>query len=617
MATFPPAVVRFMLDFVDQHKGPNNIYEKDMHGTLASMAKLLNTTYSNSKANQYHSEALRNRLSRFANELTKDQRLKGIRALWRHGSDMLDISRFEEGVYDASEISANGKIDVSGFKMPDVGGWSRTIWTGDKVRVLLDLLDANKGPKGLFMTDRRQALELVRWQLKTADPSTKITADQVENKLTHICDARFQKDGKAVTKAQLCLGGMDILDLTAFPDGTFKEHEIKEWTRQQQQQRPFHLRGARETKSSTPHVSDTDGSDEAEQEDTTPEPIELSESTSSPVEDSTVARTLWPATKMPDTSFIKQAMANLDSTIEAAVLRRLTAAKIDPNQLCDRFEIPMKINQFNTLRATNHLPLQIFIQAMIGAAITSWALRDEIPHPDLGFFVNELRHNVAPDVLALAKTNATRMYYEKKVMPNIKGHAVVHARQLNDILIRFMTPPTIDVMRQVSWGFDTQAPLPGAWNTFYAVANSLQSTRDTHVHPTTPRAGDRREGLRPRNQPQQRIMEEENIDFIGEWHQSLVECFEMALKMRVEMQQVDGIFSFDFPFPMSEHYESRPTGAPKHTTLAQARRKVMLGLLPGVFLRLQNHGGTMGERIPCAPQRSYDIVNGPVEMGAA
>jgi hypothetical protein len=112
------------------------------------------------------------------------------------------------------------------------------------------------------------------------------------------------------------------------------------------------------------------------------------------------------------------------------------------------------------------------------------------------------------------------------------------------------------------------------------------------------------------------MMDEAKIDFIGEWHQSLAECFEVALKLRVEMQQIEGIFSFDFPVPMSAGYESSPTGAPKHTSLAQARRKVMLGMLPGVFLRLRNHGGTMGERITCAPQRNYDLINEPVGADA-
>jgi hypothetical protein len=341
MATYPPTVVRFMLDFVDQHKGPNNIYEKDLHGTIASMTKLLNSTNSTSKATQYGSDAIRNCLSKFANEFVKDQRLRGIRALWQYGSDILDLSRFKEGTYDANEISANQSVDISPF-MPQVDGPNpapvsqnpHIVWTADKVRVLLDELDSHRGSRGLLMTNRQQAFQLICSNLnkigRTAQ-STKFTPQQVEGRFDYICNGKFQKDGNRVSRNQLFLQGKEALNWAAFQVGTFTQHELNEWSRRQQRQRPVLPRDG-PAAVPDPHVSDTDGSTEEEEGTTTPEPIELSDSTDSPGYDSSIARTLGPAAKMPDISFVKQAMANLGRTIEAAVLERLKAAKIDPNQ---------------------------------------------------------------------------------------------------------------------------------------------------------------------------------------------------------------------------------------------------------------------------------------------
>jgi hypothetical protein len=97
MSTYPPAVVRWMLDYIDQHKGVDNLYEKDSTAALENLAKHVNTAFSYFRADRLTSSGIAGRLSKSANELAKDARLKGIRALFLYGSDILDLSRLENG----------------------------------------------------------------------------------------------------------------------------------------------------------------------------------------------------------------------------------------------------------------------------------------------------------------------------------------------------------------------------------------------------------------------------------------------------------------------------------------------------------------------------------------
>lgn len=194
-------------------------------------------------------------------------------------------------------------------------------------------------------------------------------------------------------------------------------------------------------------------------------------------------------------------------------------------------------------------------------------------------------------------------YLDRESNENVKSTASRHAQRLSALLLRFMTPPYSDLSSHDSWGFPDESPKPRSWS-------YLRETVHEDLPPppkapsTVTNETARVSVLRPR-------AEAEKTDpnhFLIEWEKNLTKIFEAALKLRIKMaRRMDVTWSFDFPFPTAVYERCDSKG--NMLDREPAKKTVMLGQLPAVYLRMPSNDYLPAPRVACAPFKAYSYNN--------
>lgn len=172
------------------------------------------------------------------------------------------------------------------------------------------------------------------------------------------------------------------------------------------------------------------------------------------------------------------------------------------------------------------------------------------------------------------------------------------------MLLRYMTPPASDRSAHLDNGFEVGQKLPADWSEspyFPTQESSRAQQPETETNPKLPISKDRR-ALRSGNEH-----ETGYSDFVADWKKALAAIFYKAFQLRIDMEKQGGDYDFTFPTPGLRYVASDEEGNPKGhpQDVLKKQKKVMLGLLPAISVRMKDSRGRLGESMLCAPFKVY------------
>ncbi|KPI43345.1 uncharacterized protein AB675_6743 [Cyphellophora attinorum] len=522
------------------------------------------------------------------------------------------------------------------------------------MRCLIEYLEEEKGDDGLLITDRheanRQALARLeeQWPIET---SGKITTVHIERQFENI--ARRWHYGPTISggmsslRKYLFRHGKSAIDYRLARAGVFSRDEIASWESEKKAERK-----AARAKSTNPtkrrNLADELNWEYPSRKHQRAASIPDSDSTNQDaIANSVESRNLVtpsghgsgvlvslqhfltnppnPTTLKPE--FIASEMSFISHSINATVFRRLQAADINTNgpvilsfdQLdhdftkllekvlgFQRSEFDSGRERLNELRAEKYLPLEHFVRSLVGAALTTWVFRRdpgaEESNKTLEIYrqvVGKMDTNLAMHVDAIAR----EVYLTQEVVPTIKQRAKDFAERLDNVVFRFIEPPSSDTRHRDGEGFDSKHSIPtyGEDSDDSEDEITVLEQRVAHapsVSPITPpRRSRRSEGAPGRDDVQPH--------FTTEWKASLARIFERAFNLRIKMEQKasQATYTFEFPYPGQIYDESNREG---HIGAIRKQRRVMIGILPAVYYVTKDQDGREVDRIACAPHKSFD-----------
>lgn len=410
-----PVVLRTFLDYIDEHKGVIGFLSTNLKEAIDNVTEILNTQYSPPGETIYTANQVYGKISGIVEKYAAEDRFRTNPALYQFGTDILDLALLPVGTYTEEEIAASHEIDTSSFELVTRPAYNQT-FTPEMHRVLIDVLEENKGIDGLFMANRLEACKLALAELEKRVPPERlivVSVEQIDRKIGHLVDKSIglRKDGRWAKKQQLFIGGLDVLDLRAFESGVFTQDEIDAWARARKQQSTTSpSRKRRRVAGSEVPDSDDDSSIHANDPTTmTAFNGVLTFGNGTPIITRSSESSL-------DTTKIASNMSNIFQSITDAVRMRLKAAGLDPIQPCiisleqtsgdmsellegllarDRSELADGVQAFDNMRASRHLPIEVFIQAFVGMALTTWVLRRRPQgEKDVNVFAKEILREV-------------------------------------------------------------------------------------------------------------------------------------------------------------------------------------------------------------------------------
>lgn len=249
------------------------------------------------------------------------------------------------------------------------------------MRVLLDYLDQNKGDSGIFVRDITTAFRGAKQAVEQNVPAqlnNHLTLERVRSKYERLVRTA---GGRGSSSRNLWREGTDALDLLRLPPGVYTEEEL----RPAREQDRLRIKKMRETR----RVSGV-----GETNVTTPSTPDLSRLrtalSTALVKDS------------PNTKQIQESMDDLRRDIESAVLQRMQDGGISSTQPvalntellsrglqdlvatllgCDASMIQHELSKLSAMYAQQRLPMDHFVCALIGAAVTTWVLDPALQGP--------------------------------------------------------------------------------------------------------------------------------------------------------------------------------------------------------------------------------------------
>lgn len=400
-----PAAIRTLLSFVDEQKGVQGFFNSNPKAARIHVAKVLSEKHSSCDDDSYTEAAVAASISRLITAYAKADRLRTPTALYQLGIDILDLAKFPAGTFEQAEIEANRLVDIRSLQLVGRSGK----FTPKMHRVLIDVLDENKGTDGLFFKDRHKGCRLIESELKkriSSEQLVEVTIVQIEHKVDYLVQKSIsikKDDNLPYKRRQLFIAGRSILDHRKFEDGVFTQDEIDTWNQNRRESR----KRRRVTTESDSEVADTDDESSTQLPVTTP----LIAFSGTPLIRNNGLSIVRSSERSVNTESIAPKMSAIFAMMDGAVRKRLAAAGIDPNQpfiinleqisgdvsellegllFCDRSELPSAIQKLDDVRATRHLPVEVFIQSIIGIAITTWALRPRPQGTDVNVYADVL-----------------------------------------------------------------------------------------------------------------------------------------------------------------------------------------------------------------------------------
>jgi hypothetical protein len=645
----------------------------DVTDILKRLGKILSEDRLDGQTIDFSVKSVDRHVYKLATKFGKEHGPRTKLGLLVHGSAVLDFNKFPTGIFSEAEIKANQDIDVSNLKDPadKPRAVHNTLLAPNMMRCLIEFVDENKGDNGLFMTDHHEATRQALARLRAQWPNgilQNITPEQIGRQIEHIATHWLHgtiPGGTPAEKNFLFIHGKSAIDYGCVGrtrEGVFTKEEIASWKKDHSEEEAgkgkSHIPRKRRTPADelnweyparksqrTVSIPDSDSLNQ----DAIANSVD-SRNTSNPAEYDTGALSSLqqfltnaptPSTLKPE--YIAKEVSSIGHSINATVFRRLRAADIDMNapvtlsldQLdhdftkllekvlgFQRTEFAQGRAKLNELRAGNHLPLDQFIQSIIGAGLTTWALRPDpsadAPHKTLDIYRRVVRHmskcrlcwvvnillmctdsNLAMHVDAMAR----EAYLDEEVVPKIKQKAVDLAERLDNVLFRFLAPPSSDIQPRKGHGFDGKYRIP----TYGADSDDSDheitvlghgAAPAPSVSPITPpRHSQRSAGVPSRGDVQPH--------FTIEWIASLAKIFERALNLRVKMEKEAGraAYIFEFPYPGQYYDESDREG---HIGPVRKQRRVMVGILPAVYYVTKDKDGREVDRVACAPHKAFD-----------
>ena len=277
------------------------------------------------------------------------------------------------------QSSVRGDTSMASDKklfMDASGNRENSTWSPQMLRALLDYLDENKGPDGIFRTNRKQGLEGASQAIRDNVPDdfrNEVTLEQIDRKLGSMVKMAQWRGTKI--KAVL-LKGTEVIDLLKLPRGTYSDTEL-EPSRKIREER----RGARTLKWKRQS-----------------EPFNTA-SASLPASSITKLQATISTALIKDTigkRHVQEPMDDIRKDIEVAVLRRLEEGGGESNRpamlktelfghdLCNLMatllgcnvgSLKAEVGRLAAMQARQRLQLSHILRGLIGAALTQWILQ--------------------------------------------------------------------------------------------------------------------------------------------------------------------------------------------------------------------------------------------------